>query len=239
MTEKELPTEKAPEEKRALYRVRLTYARRDALRYTSHLDMQLVWERTLRRAEVPLAYSQGFTPRPRLHLAAALPLGFLSRGEMIDFWLSLAESSPSPELDRLISGIRYATPPGVEVLSGDYISLSQPALQVQVQSAEYLACPLDAINVAELALAVEAVLEADMLPRERVKKPGSPGKPYDLRPLIEALDIQYTEEKGKPRLFMRLAAREGATGRPEELLAALGFESAAWRVERTRLILAS
>lgn len=239
MTEKELPTEKASEEKRALYRVRLTYARRDALRYTSHLDMQLVWERTLRRAEVPLAYSQGFTPRPRLHLAAALPLGFLSRSEMVDFWLSFAESTPPPELDKLISGIRCVAPPGVEVLSGEFIPLSQPALQVQVQSAEYLACPLDAINDAELARAVNAVLKADTLPRERVKKPGSPGKPYDLRPLVEALEIQHAEEKGKPGLFMRLAAREGATGRPEELLAALGFESAAWRIERTRLILAS
>ncbi len=62
-----------------LLRVRMTYARREALRYVSHLDMQMVWERTLRRARMPLAYTKGFNPNPRLHLASALPLGFLSR----------------------------------------------------------------------------------------------------------------------------------------------------------------
>jgi len=226
-----------PQPANTLYRVRLTCARREALRYTSHLDMQMVWDRTLRRAGVPLAYSQGFNPRPRLHLASALPLGFLSRCEMTDFWLDLPEGSPAPDIDRLVDEVRLAAPPGLEILSGVFIPLNQPALQTLVRSAEYLACPLDPLDAAGLAGAVAELLAAATLPRERRKKPGAPGKPYDLRPLIEALQILESDSPGRPRLLMRLAAREGATGRPEELLAALGQEPAAWRVERVRLIL--
>lgn len=237
MSDEKTAAPSKPQPVKTLYRVRLTHARRETLRYTSHLDMQLVWERTLRRAGIPLAYSQGFNPRPRLHLASALPLGFLSRCEMTDFWLELPEGSPAPNLDRLVDEVRLAAPPGLEILSGALVPLNQPALQTQVQSAEYLACPLDPLDPARLAGAVAELLAAAALPRERHRKPGAPGKPYDLRPLIEALQVLESDSPDRPRLFMRLAAREGATGRPEELLAALGQEPAAWRIERTRLVL--
>jgi hypothetical protein len=62
------------------------------------------------------------------------------------------------------------------------------------------------------------------------------GQPYDLRPLIERLEISAAEP---PALHMRLAAREGATGRPEEVLQAMGQDPASYRVERLALILAS
>lgn len=237
MSEEKAAAPSKPQMVKNLYRVRLTHTRREALRYTSHLDMQMVWERTLRRARVPLAYSQGFSPRPRLHLASALPLGFLSCCEMADFWLELPEGSPAPNLDRIIDEVRLAAPPGLEILSGTLVPLGQPALQTQVQSAEYLACPLDPLDPGGLAGAVAELLAAATLPRERRKKPGAPGKAYDLRPLVEALQVLESDPPDRPRLFMRLAAREGATGRPEELLAALGQEPAAWRIERTKLVL--
>ncbi len=227
----------APQPATKTCRVRLTYARGEALRYTSHLDMQLVWERTLRRAGVPLLYSQGFSPRPRLHLASALPLGFLSRYEMTDFWLELPGGNPPPEISELAAAVQAAAPPGLEILRGEIVPLALPALQTQVQSAEYLARPLDPVDAAGLAWAVTELLSAAELPRERHKKPGAPGKPYDLRPLIETLEVRESASPAMPLLFMRLAAREGATGRPEELLAALGQDAVAWRIERINLIL--
>jgi radical SAM-linked protein len=232
MSQEELSTTPAPPAK-ALYRVRLVYARRDALRYVSHLDMQLVWERTLRRAGMPLAYSQGFNPHPRLHLASALPLGFLSRCEMTDFWIDLPAGSPAPDLSELSRSIQASAPPELEIQKCTLIPLSEPALQTQVQSSEYLATPLDPLSEGGLSQAVVQLLSATQLPRERHRKPGTPGKLYDLRPLIEALEIQPG-----PALFMRLSAREGATGRPEEVLAALGEDPASWRVERLKLLLA-
>jgi hypothetical protein len=76
---------------------------------------------------------------------------------------------------------------------------------------------------------VEEILEAESIPRERR------GKFYDLRPLIEELEVAEAE---KPSIRMKLAAREGATGRPDEVLNALGIEPETARVERTELIFA-
>lgn len=213
-----------------LSRIRLTYARREALRYVSQLDMQLVWERTLRRAGMPLAYSQGFNRRPRLHLGCALPLGFLSQCEVTDFWLDGIEEA-SLDLAELQSRILASTPPGLEIHHVEIVPLSQPALQTQVRSAEYVALPLDPLDAEALAQSIQALLEAASLPRERR------GKAYDLRPLIEGLEARLSTLDERPTIWMRLSARESATGRPEEVLSALGLDPAVFRVERTLLIL--
>lgn len=213
---------------KTLYRFRITYSRGDALRYTGHLDTHLVWERTLRRAGVPLAYTQGFNPRPRLQMACALPLGFLSRCEMIDFWVELAAEAPAPEAATISALIAGAIPPGLEIQQVEAVDLSQPALQTLVQSAEYTAAPLDPPDLPRLHASVNAILDAETLPRERR------GKPYDLRPLVEGLEVNETGSQ--VTITMRLAARDGATGRPEEVLDALGLDPAAFRVERTTLI---
>jgi len=209
-----------------LQRFRLTYARREALRYTSHLDMYRVWERTLRRAALPLAYSKGFHPNPRLHIASALPLGFLSRCEIADAWLEMDEP---PDLEGLAAQIQASAPPGLAITHAESIPLEAPPLQTQVIAAEFSARPLDALDAAALAASVEALLAEPALPRERR------GKPYDLRPLIE--DLSVTQDDC-PAIHLRLAARSGATGRPEEVLLALGCDPACFRIERTALILA-
>lgn len=216
---------KAPQISLRLERIRLVYARGEELRYVSHLDTQLVWERTLRRARVPLAHSQGFNPHPRLQMAAALPLGFLSRCEILDFWMIAQEPVDVAEL---CAKVQAAAPPGLTILSSESAPLSEPALQVQVQSAEYRAVPLDPIGFDALFGAADALLGAETLPRERR------GKPYDLRPLVERLAV---EPGDPPALTMRLTAQAGATGRPEEVLDALGFDPTAFRVERLRLFL--
>lgn len=208
-----------------LQRIRLIYGRGEELRYISNLDMHQVWERTLRRARLPLAYSKGFHPNPRLHLASALPLGFLSRGEIVDIWL---EGEPPFELNSLAEQIQACAPPGLQILTIETIPLQAPPLQTQVSAAEFFAQPLDPLEPLALTQAVDALLASSTLPRERR------GKPYDLRPLIDRLEVRQEEPVG---VFMRLAARESATGRPEEVLLALGLDPAGFRVERLGLIL--
>ncbi len=227
--ENSLPEKIAPEP-RAVFRVRVAYRRGAALRYVSHLDMQTVWERTLRRAGVALAYSKGFNPRPRLHLASALPLGFTSQHELTDFWLSLPPGSPPPDMGALTRLLETSSPPGLEIETVALADLSLPALQTQVQAAEYLAVPMDAMEADGLSNAVQSLLAAESLMRERR------GKPYDLRKLVEALEVRPASD-GSPALFMRLTAREGATGRPEEVLDALKLDATVFRVERLKLIL--
>lgn len=217
-----------------LTRVRVQYRREEALRYIGHLDMQLVWERTLRRAKVALAYSQGFNPRPRLHMACALPLGFLSECELLDVWFETPEPSTADASAfclALGAQIQAAAPPGLQITQVTIAPLGQPALQTRVQFAEYQAYPLDPLGSEELQTSIQSLLANPSLPRERR------GKPYDLRPLIDSLILQETPHG--PTLWMRLSAREGATGRPEEVLTALGFDPYAFRVVRQKLVLAS
>ena len=210
-----------------LHRIRLMYQRMDALRYISHLEMQQVWERTFRRARLPLAYSQGFNPHPRLQMASALPLGFLSRCEIVDVWLEGPHEAGEVQVRAQAS-----VPPGLRIEAAESVPLQSPPLQTQVQAAEYLARLLDPVELSQVQAALHSLLQADSLPRERR------GKQYDLRPLVEVLELRQESSTDQPALFMRLTACEGATGRPEEVLDVLGLDPTAARIERTALILA-
>lgn len=208
-----------------LRRFRFLFSKRGALRYAGHLDLHRIWERAARRAKLRLKYSEGFHPQPKIQLASALPLGFSSRGEVADLWLW---DAPSDALERL----RAALPPGMEIFSMEEVDVHAPALQTQVFAAEYEAVLLDEESEDALRRRVDSVMAAETLPRVRR------GKPYDLRPLIRRLRLLPPDESGHLRLFMELSAREGATGRADEVLDALGIPLAAARVERLWILFA-
>ena len=208
-------------------RIRITFAKQGALRYTGQIDLHKLWERAARRAELPLAYSQGFHPQPKINIAAALPLGFSSRCEVMD--MKLEREIP---LEGLRDKLQGTLPTGIQVLNLETADERAPALQTQVVAAEYEITLTEPIDRSELKRKVDSVLESESIIRERR------GKKYDLRPLIEALassPLPMGEEQGM-RIIMRLAAREGATGRPEEVLDVLGIPFEETRIERTRLI---
>ena len=203
-------------------RIQITFSKQGALRYTGHLDLHKLWERAARRAELPLAYSQGFHPQPKMNLAAALPLGFSSRCEVLDLRLER-----EIVLDGLVERLNSTLPPGIQVLSVEQVEERAPALQTQVVSAEYEVRMIESGLGEDLKRRIGSVMASDSIVRIRR------GKEYDLRPLIEALDF------GDDRIVMRLAAREGATGRPEEVLDVLGIAFDETRIERTLLIFKS
>ncbi|MBU1660127.1 MAG: TIGR03936 family radical SAM-associated protein, partial [Chloroflexi bacterium] len=246
---------------------------------------QRTWERTLRRAGLPLAYSQGFNPRPKINLATALPLGFTSQCEVADIWLEQDHATTEVEVR-----LREAVPPGMEILRVEEVDLTAPKLPKLVQSAVYMVTLLESIpaydvsaqnngvkpephplrqaqdtastlapavtsagvrsatqdaelypkNIKmplgieqipyDLAMRIVRVLGAETLMRERR------GKLYDLRPLIEDLHAIDPAPEGWQRIIMRLSARSGATGRPDEVLAVLEIPPHNARVQRTELI---
>ena len=223
-------------------RLRIVFSKTGSLRYVGHLDLQTIWERTARRAGLPLAYSQGFHPGPKIQIASALPLGFSGQAEIVDLWLDAsADVAAAPAV------LQSTAPTGLGISSVQEVDERGPALQTQVDSAEYEVTLLEAVDETALAERIAALLEAACLPRERR------GKAYDLRPLIESLAVgphlRPLPRRGRGargegeiagvRVFMRLAAREGATGRTEEVLDVLGIPFEATRVARTRLILKS
>lgn len=170
----------------------------------------------MRRAGLPLAYSQGFHPQPKIHLAAALPLGFTSECEVVDVWLT-----ETVDVESAMAELRRAASPGIEIASVREAAESLPPLQIAVQSAEYVAVVSG--DVAGLDHRAAQLLSAGTLPRERR------GRVYDLRPLVESLSVEGNV------IRMRLAAREAATGRPEEVLDALGLGDRPAAVNRVAL----
>jgi radical SAM-linked protein len=204
-------------------RIRITFVKQGALRYTGHLDLHKLWERAARRAELPLAYSQGFHPQPKMNMAAALPLGFSSRCEVLDMKLER-----DIQLESLPTRLNSTLPSGLQVVEVEQVDERAPALQTQVLSAEYEVTLTEAVDGSELQRKVDSVIGSNSIPRERR------GKTYDLRPLIEEVSLL---SDGK--IFMRLSAREGATGRPEEVLDVLGIAFEGTRIERTHLIFQS
>jgi radical SAM-linked protein len=205
-------------------RARITFSKQGALRYTGHLDLHRLWERAMRRADLPLSYSQGFHPQPKISLAAALPLGFSSLGEVLD--VRFNDEIPTEEI---AARLKDSLPPDIQVTHVESVDEREPALQTQVLSATYDVHLTEPVDGSDLMRKVEELMMSESLPRERR------GKFYDLRPLIEKLDV-ITEADGKVWMQMKLAARDGATGRPEEVLNALGIEPEYTLVERTLLI---
>ncbi len=208
-------------------RIRIQYAKLDPLRYTSHLDMQKIWERALRRARLPLTYSQGFHPQPRLNQACPLPLGVTSRDEIIDIWLNCDSLSAI----EILNTLQKTLPDGIRIHQINEIPLNEPPPDRLVIAAEYEITLFEALPPHELERRVAELVSVESIIRIRREKQ------YDLRPLI--LNISIIEEANQPihRLRLRLSARPGATGRADEVLSALGLDATSARIERTRLIL--
>jgi len=154
-----------------------------------------------------------------MNIAAALPLGFSSVCEVLE--LRLEQEIP---MAGLRERLQATLPPDVQVLAIEQVDDRAPTLQTQVLSAEYEVQGIESDFGSELNRKIEAVMTSEKIIRIRREKE------YDLRPLIEDLSLM----DGK--IFMRLAAREGATGRPEEVLDELGIPFDETRIERTRLI---
>ena len=209
-----------------MFRFRIKFAKNEVLRFIGHLDLFRCWERAFRRAKLPLEYSQGFNPRPRLNLASALPLGITSQGEILDTWLS--KQIPVMEIKKALD---KGLPPGIQIIEVTEVDLGLPSLQSQVTSAEFMAKLL--AYVPDLDERIQNLMSAQSVPRQRR------GKPYDLRPLIDNLSWLEKRDETEQCLFMRLLARESATGRPEEVLSALNIPPEMARISRTKLILST
>jgi radical SAM-linked protein len=194
------------------------------MRFTGHLDLQRTWERWFRRARLPLYYSQGYTPRPRMHIAMALPLGFSGEQELLDLWLT-REMEPA----QILEALRDSRPPGLRILDIQQVPERGPALQTQVHAASYRAVLDRDIDVDRLSPRLDGLLSADSAPRIRRDKE------YDLRPLIETLRLREDDE-GRQVLDMRLRAGQSGTGRPDEVLRELQVEPAGVHIRRREIL---
>lgn len=173
-----MPRQDPPQQPPPVQRLRVRYAKRGRLRFTSHRDFSRAFERAVFRARIPMAYSSGFNPHPRISYAGASPTGAASEAEYLE--LALAEVLVPAEVHRELD---EALPPGLDVLAvvespggslSDLLQASRWRLEVDVPRAD-----------AERA--VEAFLAADEVSVERMTKRGL--RTFDARAAVSALAV--------------------------------------------------
>jgi radical SAM-linked protein len=207
-------------------RIRIVFSKMANLRYTSILDVQKIWERTVRRAGFFLQYSQGFHPQARIQAANPLPLGYEGLEELVDLWLT---DEPSPDL--IAQQLLKALPAGIAIKRIETVPENAPSLPKQVAFSDYRIRLHDSEqNIAGISERINTLLARETLPRTRN------GKDYDLRPLILCMSAEKSGNDAT-MIDLRMPSIPGKTGRPEEVMFELGFEWQDFQIIRTRLIL--
>lgn len=209
-------------------RFRVSFLKGERVRYISHLDVLRFWERAIRRAGLPLAYSQGFTPHPKLAFASPLPLGFIGEAEVMDVTLD-EHVDPADFVARLAT----ETSDDLRVLSAIEIAPSAPAPQALMIWADYRV-DLPEVALGEATAVVSAFLAAPEFPwtEERHEKAS---RTYDLRAAVATLQARPVD--GGTRLTMRLKADQEMTARPEQVVSALFAGAEACGYARTGIVL--
>ena len=148
--------------------------------YLSHLDLQRLLQRAFRRAQIPLAYSQGFNPHPLLSFAAALSVGDSSSAE----WLEVRLDQPM-DTEEFLKRANAMLPPGILLLSAEEAPEKMPTLSSLMAFAGYeVTLDLEQISVEQLDQAINELLQGEILVNKRSK---SGEKLVDLRPMVHGI----------------------------------------------------
>jgi radical SAM-linked protein len=214
--------------------VRVCFAKRGRVRFISHRDVARAFERAFRIVRLPLAFTEGFAPRPRMSLGPALPLGYESDAEYLDVGLT-----DEVDLERLGDEVSAALPEGIDLTGAAFLHPRARSLQEVITAAAYRveAVPGDgrpAPTPAEVADWVQVVLEADEVVGVRRRKGNEVVD--DLRPAIRHLAVVSTtpDDRNGKGVELQLEVSTQPRGvRPGEILAALGPGLAEGRVLRT------
>ncbi|WP_336049057.1 TIGR03936 family radical SAM-associated protein [Streptomyces sp. CA2R101] len=198
-----------------MQRIRLRYTKRGRLRFTSHRDFQRAFERALRRAEVPMAYSAGFTPHPKVSYANAAPTGTGSEAEYLE--IQLTEHRDPDTLRTLLDA---SLPAGLDVT--DAVEARTSGLADRLQASVW-ELRLDGVEPQEAGRAVEAFLAADEVLVERRTKNGM--RTFDARAAVtrlEATGHAGDRPDGKACAILRLVVRHLTPAvRPDDVLSGL------------------
>ncbi len=157
--------------------MRVRYAKRGRLRFTSHRDFSRAFERALVRARIPMAYSSGFNPHPRISYAGASPTGAASEAEYLE--IGLAERV---EADRLAADLDEALPEGLDVL--EVVEATRGSLAERLEVSRWR-IDLPGSDVADVEPAVASFLAAGSVAVERMTKKGM--RSFDSREAVLAL----------------------------------------------------
>jgi radical SAM-linked protein len=203
--------------------MRIVFRKDPAVKYISHLDLLRAWERAIRRAKLPLAYSMGFNPHPKITIAMPIPVGCTGENEVLD--VILYEPVSELEVTRALDPVM---PPGIVVVSTETVELKSPALATLFVQAVYDILLVD-VGEKEAERRITDLLERKTVPVEFRRKH------FDLRPLVGSLTLSGAY----PPLTLRavlLQDDRGRIGRADVLMQALGLSEHVRATHRVQVL---
>lgn len=215
-----------------MFKLRIKYHKEYHLRFVAHLEMVRLMERVFRRMKLPLKYTEGFNPHPRISFASPLSVGVESVAELLD-----VELTQKVGIEEFLEASRHALPKGLTFEKAKYVE-DKRSLMSLVAWAEYevrVDCLIEAWRFKEI---IHAVLAMESIPV--IKKGGkSAGKTMDIRPMIK--DVSVIDNPEGATLRMILANGSGGSLKPELLLETMQTvgetELSAERIIRTNLFM--
>jgi len=206
-------------------RLRVTFGKSGPLIYTSNLDTAKIWERVLRRADLPILYTKGFNTRPRISLAMPLPLGISSECEILE--IALREQIDLRE-DELRERLLSVSPKGLTIGAIVEVDTRASTLHSLVDNAEYRIQFLDNIDHQDMQRRIDDLLSRKSIIVDRVRR--RKRSVMDIRPLILRLRLDRNDH-----LIAHLSVGDRGNLRPDQLLEHLGLSDLHHTVHRFKL----
>ena len=196
-------------------RLRVHFAKRGRLRFTSHRDFQRVFERAVRRAEVPIAYSAGFSPHPKISYVGAAATGAASEAEYLELGLTQRRKP-----DDVRAALDDALPPGFDVI--EVVEGREGSLPDRIDASHWQ-LRLPDVPAATARAAVAAFLAAESIPVERVLKDGR--RTLDARQAVVRLEVvegvDETDQPGGYAILEMVVRHLTPAVRPDDVVAGL------------------
>lgn len=207
-----MPQNQPEQQQPPVQRLRVRYAKRGRLRFTSHRDFGRAFERAIRRAGLPVAFSSGFSPHPRISYANASPTGAATEAEYLE--IALREVVRPAEAQRMLSA---QLPEGLDVLE---VVVAGPGALADRLQASHWRIRLPGVTEADAAAAVTAFLERSEIEIQRMTKKGL--RTFDCRGAVLRLSVSSEPESADSCAILEVVLRHGTPAvRPDDVLAGL------------------
>jgi radical SAM-linked protein len=214
------------------FQLRFRIGRTGNARFLSHLESMSAWIRALRRCKVPLAYSQGFHPHPKIAFSSAVPVGEESLGEYMD-----VQFTSAVDANELAKQLDATSPEGLTVLDVTEVKVNAPSLMGINHGGVYkLAFPRE--DVAQLREKLQALADAESVwvdrkgktrkGRRRGRRRLKVVNKVDIRPMIQELRLE--EVGSTPTVHATLVTVDGKPGKPAEVVRLLADDPAMARI---------
>ncbi|NMB46227.1 MAG: DUF2344 domain-containing protein [Firmicutes bacterium] len=210
-------------------RIRSRFTKDDAVRFISHLDLARTVERAVRRAGLPVAYSQGFSPRPKIAFGSALAVGVTSSAEYVDM-----EFLDEVAVDMFLEKISDNLPSGIRFTETVEIGPEIPPLMSVIDRASYVITG-NLEQSQDLGRSVQSILDSEVIWVERPGKKQT--RRIDIRPWIFSLEV-LEEGVGVGSIYLLVQTGSRGNVRPREVAAHLPLDKSHIRVHRSGLFIA-